>query len=116
MKPVLIVLACSLVVNLFLWDAQTKAVRQAAEAKESARQAKAAADACTDSVEGLQAQARQRAAQARPKVEAARDGMARATRNAYELLASPPAVAGDDCGSARVRIDQWLDRRQPSAP
>lgn len=28
----------------------------------------------------------------------------------YQLL-TPPAVEGDDCGSARIRIDNWLEER-----
>ena len=28
----------------------------------------------------------------------------------YQLL-TPPAVEGDDCGSARIRIDKWLEEK-----
>lgn len=28
----------------------------------------------------------------------------------YQLL-TPPAVEGDDCGSARIRIDNWLEEK-----
>ena len=27
-------------------------------------------------------------------------------------LLAPPAVEGDDCGSARIRIDNWLNERK----
>lgn len=46
------------------------------------------------------------------KLEQARvDALKQLHRADYQLLTGP-AIEGDDCGSAKVRIDNWLNERK----
>ena len=46
------------------------------------------------------------------KTEKARvEALIQEHRADYQLV-TPAAIAGDDCGSARIRIDNWLDERK----
>lgn len=45
-------------------------------------------------------------------VEKARVAALVAEHRADYQLITPPAIAGDDCGSARIRIDKWLEERK----
>jgi hypothetical protein len=80
---------------------------KATQAAQTAATASAAAELCSQGVARLQALADQRARDA----EAARQ---QAAQQAVELdaqadaeLARPPAVPGDACKSAQIRLDAW---------
>ena len=104
----LVALLCSLVMNGLLgWGylagrdklaALQERVQAVAQERDSAL---AGAQACSDGVQRLQALAESRA----------REAAADHARRADEVLAAPPAVLGDDCASARVRIGRWLKGR-----
>ena len=70
-----------------------------------------AAQACRDGVQRLQALAESRAREAAAARRQAAQTAAEHARRADAALAAPPAVPGDDCASARVRVGQWLKGR-----
>lgn len=89
--------------------AQVEQERDKARAERAA--ALDAAEACSRSVAALKQAADERekaAAAARQK--AAIQSRQRQQR-AAQILATPPAVPGDDAASARARIDAWLEGR-----
>lgn len=69
------------------------------------------AQACSDGVQRLQALAESRAREAAAARRQAAQTAAEHARRADAALAAPPAVPGDDCASARVRVGQWLKGR-----
>lgn len=76
--------------------------------------ARADASACSDATDDLRTLADQRAIEA----QAARAEAAAQARTHHQkadaILATPPAVPGDDCKSAQMRVDNWLKgRAQP---
>lgn len=73
--------------------------------------AQADARACSDAVDDLRALADQRAKEADAARAQARKAAAGRNARADAILSAPPAVPGDDCASARVRVDQWLKGR-----
>lgn len=84
---------------------------QLVEAKGARDQARAAASSCSDATEALRELADKTAAAGR---KAAAEAAARARSHqarAQEILAAPPAVAGDDCRSAHLRAVGWIQGR-----
>ena len=73
--------------------------------------ARAAASACSDATEALRELADKRAEEAKRAQAAARLVAGGRERRAQQILSTPAAVPGDDCGSARVRVDDWLKGR-----
>ena len=73
--------------------------------------AREAASACSDAVDDLRTLADQRAQEADAARAQARKAAAGRNARADAILSAPPAVPGDDCASARVRVDQWLKGR-----
>lgn len=73
--------------------------------------ARADARACSDAVDDLRTLADQRAREASAARAAAQQRAKQHQREADAILVAPPAVPGDDCASARVRVDQWLKGR-----
>lgn len=114
----LVALLCSLVANGLLgWGylagrdklaALQERVQAVAQERDSAL---AGAQACSDGVARLQAQAERREREAAAARRQAAQAAADHARRADEVLAAPPAVPGDDCASARVRIGRWLKGR-----
>ena len=114
----LVALLCSLVANALLgWGylagrdklaALQERVQAVAQERDSAL---AGAQACSDGVARLQAQAERREREAAAARKLAAQTAADHARRADEVLAAPPAVPGDDCASARVRVGQWLKER-----
>lgn len=114
----LVALLCSLVANGLLgWGylagrdqqaALQERVQTVAQERDSAL---AGAQACSDGVQRLQALAESRAKEAVAARKQAAQAAADHARRADEVLAAPPAVPGDDCASARVRIGRWLRQR-----
>ncbi|MBX3603173.1 MAG: hypothetical protein KF863_21340 [Rubrivivax sp.] len=113
-----IALALSLAGNAVLtWaylgqrDAATRADAAATDAIEQRDGAREVAEVCSRSVEraaAAAADAQRRAAAAQAVAAAA---ARRRLQLADDILAAPPAVPGDDCASARVRVDRWLSER-----
>lgn len=71
-----------------------------------------AAQACSDGVQRLQALAESRAREA---AQARRAAQAKARQHAVRadaVLSTPPAVRGDDCASAKARVQNWLKARE----
>lgn len=73
--------------------------------------ARAAASACSDATEALRELADKRAEEAKRARAAARAVAGRHEGRAQQILSTPAALPGDDCGSARVRVDGWLKGR-----
>ncbi len=73
--------------------------------------ARADASACSDATDDLRTLADQRAKEADAARAQARKASATRAKRADAILAAPPAVPGDDCASARVRVDNWLKNR-----
>ena len=70
-----------------------------------------AASACRDVTDDLRIRAGERAIEAQAaRAEAAARPCAR-QQKADAILATPPAVPGDDCQSAQVRVADWLKGR-----
>lgn len=67
--------------------------------------AREAAGACSDAV------ADQRAAESKAARAEAADGARSHNQKADSILSTPPAVPGDDCRSARVRVADWFKGR-----
>lgn len=114
----LVALLCSLVMNGLLgWGylagrdklaALQERVQAVAQERDSAL---AGAQACSDGVQRLQALAESRAKEAAAARKLAAQTAADHARRADAVLSAPPAVPGDDCASARVRVGQWLKER-----
>jgi hypothetical protein len=73
--------------------------------------ARAAASACSDATDDLRELADKRGAEAKRAQAAAREAAGRREGRAQQILSTPAALPGDDCGSARVRVDRWLKGR-----
>lgn len=118
MNPILIGLALSIAANGLLGWAylgqrdEATAVRKDLSAMQTQRDgARQAASACSDAVDDLRTLAEQRAGEAKAaRAEAAARARGHAQR-ADQILTTPPAVPGDDCRSAQVRVADWLKGR-----
>ena len=73
--------------------------------------AREAASACTDAVDDLRTLADRRAKEAEEARRAAAKRAQGHNQRADAILAAPPAVPGDACASAQVRVDEWLKGR-----
>lgn len=118
MNPILIGLVLSLAANGLLGWAylgqrdEATAVRKDLSAMQTQRDgARQAASACSDAVDDLRTLAERRAGEAKAaRAEAAARARGHAQR-ADQILTAPPAVPGDDCRSAQVRVADWLKGR-----
>lgn len=118
MNPILLALGISLAANGLLgWaylgqrddtTAAQTALRDMQGQRDGAREA---ASACSDAVDDLRTLADQRAKEADSARAQARKAAAGRNARADAILSAPPAVPGDDCASALVRVDQWLKGR-----
>ncbi|UYL85498.1 lipopolysaccharide assembly protein A domain [Acidovorax phage Aval] len=121
MTPVQIVLAVLLVGNIAAgraWlgardDVAAARAELASKGQELAG-VRGAAEACSSKVNELRTLADKRAQEAASARRAAAGRAADYNRQADQILAAPPAVPGDACASAQVRVDAWLKgRAQP---
>lgn len=72
------------------------------------------AKACSSAVDDLRALADKRQREAKAARVLAEQRARSHNRRADAILATPPAVPGDDCQSAQVRVADWLKgRTQP---
>ena len=83
------------------------------EERDTARQA---ASACSDAVDDLRKLADDRAKEAATARATAAAQARAAAQRADAILAAPAAVPGDDCASAQVRVESWLQTRGSHAP
>lgn len=93
-------------------DAATLAEEAAQDMSGQRDGAREAARLCSASVERARLAADDAARRAQAAQDAARAAARRLQQRADAVLAAPPAVPGDDCASARVRVDAWLRERQ----
>lgn len=107
MNPVTIISAISLALNVALGLACLQLRDAAVAAKTQASQAQGVSKACSEATDNLSKQAAKRHTEAKPKVEAATQVADASNKQADQILSTPPAVAGDDCKSAQVRVDSW---------
>lgn len=105
------VLALSVVGNAALGWAWLGARDQVAATTTQRDNARAAASACSDATEALRELADKRGAEAKRAQAAARQAASQREGRAQQILSTPSALPGDDCGSARVRVDGWLKGR-----
>jgi hypothetical protein len=108
----MLVLAASLLANAWLWRAKGEEhdARTAAETKFGEQ--RTATEQCNASIAGLEMAAEQRGRKAEANRAAAAARRKKADEDADKVLASPPAKPGDDCGSAKQRIGDWLRSRK----
>lgn len=106
-----VALALSMAGNAALGWAWLGARDQVAVATTERDDARAAASACSDATEALRELADKRGAEAKHAQAVAREAAGRREGRAQQILSTPAAVPGDDCGSARVRVDGWLKGR-----
>lgn len=107
-----ILLAISLVANAFFGhaylgkrdEATTHAVRE--------QQVTAVALDCSKGTEQLETKAEERAQEAAPKREAARQQAEQRNRKADVILATPPAKPGDACASAQAMLNDWWEQHK----
>lgn len=74
------------------------------------------ASACSDAVDDLRTLADLRAKDATTARATAAAQARMAAQRADAMLAAPAAVPGDDCASAQVRVQSWLQTRSSYAP
>jgi uncharacterized protein HemX len=110
---VLLVLAASLVANAWLWHSlgTEHDARTAAETKFDTQ--REATKACNASVDRLEQEATKRDAENKDLRREAQTRRRAQESLAQKILSTPPAIPGDDCGSARKRVDDWLKARKP---
>jgi len=76
--------------------------------RDTARQA---ASACSDAVDDLRTLADRRASEAATARATAATQARAAAQRADAILVAPAAVPGNDCASAQVRVQSWLQGR-----
>jgi len=110
---VLIVLALSLLANWWLWKSLDGAQHALTAAETKLTAANAETQRCNDSIAGLEEAARKRGAAQEKARAAAAERRRQAEAEAHRIMGTPAAIPGDDCGSAKKRVDDWLRSRQP---
>ncbi len=120
MTPILYALIASAALNLALgwgWlharDNTVKARQQVTAVTGERDAARLTAQQCSDATDTLKKLADQRAKEADAARAQARKAAAGRNARADAILSAPPAVPGDDCKSARMRVDGWLKGRAP---
>lgn len=120
MTPILYALATSVLLNAGLawgWlharDNTVKARQQVTVVTGERDAARLTAQECSEATDALKKLADQRAKEADAARAQARKAAAGRNARADAILSAPPAVPGDDCASARVRVDQWIKGRAP---
>lgn len=109
MTPLHMLLAASLAANAVLrWRAWASATTPP-WLKPRCRACRASA--CSDAVDDLRILADHRGKEAEAARRAAAGKAATHNQRADAILSAPPAVPGDACASAQVRVDDWLKGR-----
>lgn len=106
-----IVLAISMLGNAWQARAYLAQRDELTVATKDRDDARSLATACSDATADLRTLADQRAADARAARQAA-EAQARGYQQAAQIqLTTPAAVPGDDCRSAQIRAEKWLQGR-----
>lgn len=114
MQTLLVALGLSVAGNAALGWAWVGAREKSATTLVERDNARSAASACSDATEDLRDLADKRGAEAKRALAAARTAATGRQQTANAILSTPPAVPGDACASAQVRVDGWLrGRAQP---
>ena len=92
----------------WLWLDARDELAAAVTQRDSAR---AAASACSDATDDLRQLADRRAAEAAAAQRQARAVALEHQRRAQQILSMPASQPGNDCASARDRVDDWLQGR-----
>lgn len=111
LQALMVALGISVAGNAALGWAWVGARERAATSVLQRDDARAAASACSDATEDLRDLANKRAAEAKKAQALARAAATGRQQAANAILSAPPAVPGDACASAQVRIDGWLRGR-----
>jgi hypothetical protein len=111
LQTLLVSLGLSLAGNAALGWAWVGAREKAATTILQRDDARAVASACSDATDDLRELADKRAAEAKKAQAAARTAANARQQTANTILSTPPAVPGDACASAQVRVDAWLRGR-----
>ncbi|QRF56559.1 hypothetical protein [Variovorax paradoxus] len=114
LQALMAALCISLAGNAALGWAWVGALERAATSVLQRDDARAAASACSDATEDLRDLADKRGAEVKNAQAVARADAGGRQQAAHTILSTPPAVPGDACASAQVRVDGWLKgRAQP---
>ncbi len=109
----LLVLVASLLANLWLWHAKGEEHDARVTAESKVDQANAQTKACNDSIGELEKQAKERDAENTALRKEAQNRRRSQESLAQQILSTPAAIPGDDCGSAKKRALDWLKGRKP---
>lgn len=112
MNVVAIAFAISVSANAALGWAWLDAHDDLVAAARDRDSARGLASACSDATDELRDLAEKRSRESRVAQAAARAAALSREQLAQSILATPAAIPGDDCGSARVRVDAWLIERR----
>lgn len=114
MQALLVALGLSVTGNAALGWAWVGAREKSAATLVERDNARAAASVCSDATEDLRDLADKRGAEAKAAQAVARAAATGRQQAANTILSTPPAVPGNACASAQVRVDGWLrGRAQP---
>ena len=107
-----VLLVTSMAANAFLFNALGEARDRATLADSGRRTAVQAAQSCSYYVGKLGDDAKKRAENAKPLIEAAQVAADKANREADAEIQRAPAVPGDACASAEAETREWLQKRR----
>lgn len=110
-RPLNLLLAVSLVVNLLLGWAYLGQRDKAVASGVREIQVTATALECSQGTAQLEEQAQTRQQAAQPRIDAAADAARRRQEEAIRILSMPPSTPGDACRSADDRVADWWSRR-----
>lgn len=111
LQALLVALGLSVAGNAALGWAWVGAREKSATTLVERDNARAAASACSDATEDLRDLADKRHAEAKKAQAVARAAATGRQQAANTILSTPPAVPGNACASAQVRVDGWLRGR-----
>jgi len=109
---VLLVLAVSLLGNLWLWKAKGEEHDARVKAEQQRDDANTATRTCNDSIDSIEDAARKQGAQAEKDRQAAAERRKQRNQKADKELATPATIPGDDCQSAKDRVARILSERK----
>lgn len=112
MNAIAVALSLSVAANAVLGWAWLDAREELVVAARDRDTARGDASACSDATDDLRDLADKRGKEAKVAQAAARRTALAHEQLALQILGTPAAVPGDDCGSARVRADAWLRERK----
>lgn len=111
----LLLVACSLLANLFLFSGWQGEKSRADKAAADLVTANGQTEACNKSIAGLEDAAFKRGASAERARETAKRKAADLERQAQTELSTPATTPGNDCKSAQDRVDRILRQRAEKA-